>query len=252
MEETVTKGFVLSSRPYKERDRLIKVYTEKYGKRQFFIKNAANSKFAASLQTFTSAELIATINESGFSFVHDISEVTHYQHILNDFEVNAYASYVVSLADIALEEGEVDPALYRFMMQVLNMMEKGKDVQIMTNIFELQILSRFGAGLNLSECVICGRRDLPMDYSFLYHACLCKNHFTNDVHRLHLQPNVIFMANKFLNISLEVLENISVKVEMKKQLRQFIDSLYDEYVGVETNAKKFLNSMGNWAGIMKK
>ncbi|HEY0222147.1 DNA repair protein RecO [Lactovum miscens] len=252
MEEAITKGLVLYSRPYKERDRLIKIYTEKYGKCQFFIKNAAISKFAASLQTFTTAELIATINDSGFSFVHDISEVKHYQHILEDFEANAYASYVVSLADIAIEDGEYDSALYSFLIQVLNMIDIGKDVQIMTNIFELQILSRFGAGLNLSECVICGRKDLPMDYSFSYNACLCKEHFDKDLRRLHVQPNVIYMANKFLNISLEVLESISVKENMKKQLRNFIDSLYDEYVGLETNAKKFINNMDNWADIMKK
>jgi DNA repair protein RecO (recombination protein O) len=251
MEQVVTKGLVLYARAYKERDRLIKVYTEKFGKRQFFVKNAASSKFAASLQTFTSAEFLATINESGFSFIQDISEVRHYQHILEDFETNAYASYIVSLADIAIEDGEYDAILYAFLIQVLNQMEDGKDVQILTNIFELQLLSRFGAGLNLAECVICARQDLPMDYSFAYNGCLCCDHFAQDKRRLHIQSNVIYLSNQFLSISLETLENISVKDDTKKQLRSFIDTLYEEYVGVETKAKKFLNSMDDWAGILK-
>ncbi|MDR0298980.1 MAG: DNA repair protein RecO [Streptococcaceae bacterium] len=251
MEEVVTNGLVLYSRAYKERDRLIKVYTEKFGKRQFFIKNAVNSKFVASLQAFTSAELVATINDSGFSFIQDISEVKHYQRILEDFEANAYASYIVSLADIAIEDGEYDAALYAFLIQILEMMNRGKDVKVLTNIFELQLLSRFGSGLNLSECVICARQDLPMDYSFAFNGCLCQDHFDRDSHRLHIEPNIIYLANQFLNISLETLESISVKDENKKQLRKFIDILYDEYVGIETNAKKFINSMDDWAGVLK-
>ncbi|GAB2027287.1 DNA repair protein RecO [Lactovum odontotermitis] len=251
MEQAETKGLVLYARPYKERDRLIKIYTEKFGKRQFFVKNAAKSRFAASLQSFTSARLSVNINDSGFSFINDVSEVQHYQQILADIFVNAHASYVVSLADIAVPDGEHDIALFNFLIQVLAQMEQGKDPSILTNIFELQILSRFGTGLNLSECVICGRRDLPMDYSFAYNGCLCREHFAKDIHRLHVSPNVIYLASQFLEISVEDLEKISVKIETKQQLRDFIDQLYDEYVGVKTKARKFLEHMDDWAGIMR-
>ncbi|MDR2976609.1 MAG: DNA repair protein RecO [Streptococcaceae bacterium] len=251
MEQAKTKGLVLYARPYRERDRLIKIYTDKFGKRQFFVKNAAKSKFAASLQSFTNAELLVTISDSGFSFINDVSEVKHFQHILDDIFVNASASYVVSLADIAVADGEHDIALFNFLIQVLTQMDQGKDPQILTNIFELQILSRFGAGLNLSECAICARQDLPMDYSFAYNGCLCRDHFSMDIHRLHIAPNVIFLANQFLSLSLINLEKINVKTEMKRQLRAFIDQLYDEYVGITTKAKKFLDHMDDWAGIMK-
>jgi DNA repair protein RecO (recombination protein O) len=251
MEHAETRGLVLYSHPYKERDRLIKIYTDTFGKRQFFVKNAAKSRFAASLQSFTSARLSVTINDSGFSFINDVSEIKHFQHILDDIFVNAHAGYVVSLADIALDDGEHDIGLFNFLIQVLTQMEAGKDAAVLTNIFELQILSRFGTGLNLAECAICGRQDLPMDYSFVYNGCLCWDHFAKDPRRLHVAPNVIYLANQFLNISLDSLEKISVGTEMKRQLRAFIDQLYDEYVGVETKAKKFLAHLDDWAGIMR-
>jgi DNA repair protein RecO (recombination protein O) len=40
---------------------------------------------------------------------------------------------------------------------------------------------------------------------------------------------------------------------MKQKIRQFIDGLYDEYVGIHLKAKKFLDSMqpGGWADLMK-
>ena len=41
------------------------------------------------------------------------------------------------------------------------------------------------------------------------------------------------------------------KEEMKAKIRQFIDGLYDEYVGIHLKSKKFLDGMSGWADIMK-
>lgn len=251
MEQAITKGLVLYSQAYKERDRLIRIYTEDFGKCQFFIKNASKSKFAMSLQSFTYAELWVTINESGFSFISDVSQVKPYLNIQKDLFINAHASYIVSLADLLLEDREGDLPLYRFLIQTLELMDQKKDAEILTNIFELQALSRFGAALNLSDCQICSQKNRAMDYSFLYNGCLCQEHFYKDKHRLHIDPNIIYLSGQFLNMSLKKLDKISIKAERKKALRQFIDQLYEEYIGVQPKAKRFLDGMSGWAQLIK-
>lgn len=251
MENTETKGLILFSRHYREQDLLVKIFTESFGKRMFFVKNVAQSKFTSYLQNFTSATFLATINANGFSFLDDISQVQHYQHLSEDIFANAYASVVISLADEAISDNIYDPALYGFLIQTLQLMNDGVDREILTNIFELQILSRFGVQLNFSECVFCHRHDLPMDFSFRYNGCICREHFYEDTRRLHLEPNTIYLAGQFLEISLDQLKKIYIHDDIKAQLRQFIDQIYDEYVGVRTKAKKFLDGLGNWADIMK-
>jgi DNA repair protein recO len=47
------------------------------------------------------------------------------------------------------------------------------------------------------------------------------------------------------------LETISLKPDIKKQLRDFIDLLYDEYVGIHLKSKKFIDSLGDWGSILK-
>jgi len=69
--------------------------------------------------------------------------------------------------------------------------------------------------------------------------------------RSHLDPNVIYLINLFQEISLDELKKISIKAEMKAKIRQFIDGLYDEYVGIHLKSKKFLDGMSGWADIMK-
>jgi DNA repair protein RecO (recombination protein O) len=54
----------------------------------------------------------------------------------------------------------------------------------------------------------------------------------------------------FVNISLKQVENISIKEETKKEIRLFIDALYEEYVGIHLKSKKFIDQMDNWKDML--
>ncbi|AYG01413.1 DNA repair protein RecO [Lactococcus allomyrinae] len=251
MRDVETRGLILYSQNYKEKDKLVKIFTESFGKRMFFVKNFGKSKYASGLQNFTSSVLTATINDEGFSFIDDVSETVTYKHIIEDIFVNAHASYIISLADSAIADNHYDPALFSFLIRALELLDEGFDMEIITNIFELQVLNRFGVSLNFAECAFCHTTTGPFDFSYKFSGCLCPKHFDEDLRRSHLDPNVIYLCNLFQEISLDELKKISVKPEMKQKIRQFIDGLYDEYVGIHLKAKKFLDGMGNWADIMK-
>ena len=215
MRDAETQGLVLYSRNYKEKDKLVKIFTESFGKRMFFVKNFGKSPYASSLQAFTDGKLTATINDGGFSFIEDVSEVVVYKNISSD------------------------------------LLDQGFDMEVVTNIFELQVLHRFGISLNFSECAFCHKTVGPFDFSYKFSGCLCPQHFDEDLRRSHLDPNVIYLVNLFQEISLDELKKISIKADMKLKIRQFIDGLYDEYVGIHLKSKKFLDGMSGWADIMK-
>ena len=120
-------------------------------------------------------------------------------------------------------------------------MEEGLDYQVLTNIFEIQILTRFGISLNFHECVFCHRVGQAFDFSFKYGACLCPDHYHEDERRCHLNPNIPYLLNQFQAIDFETLETISLKPEIKQELRQFMDQLYEEYVGIHLKSKKFID-----------
>ncbi|MDG0180319.1 DNA repair protein RecO, partial [Salmonella enterica subsp. enterica] len=139
---------VLYTKNYREKDKLVKIFTESFGKRMFFVKNFARSKYASSLQNFTAASLMGTINDEGFSFLDDVSEAVTYKHISEDIFLNAHASYIISLADAAIPDNQYDSSLYAFVIKCMDLLDQGFDKEIITNIFEIQVLSRFGVALN--------------------------------------------------------------------------------------------------------
>ncbi|MEQ2876555.1 DNA repair protein RecO [Enterococcus asini] len=254
MEVTETKGLILFSRDHKEKDKLVKIFTESYGKQMFFVKNAhrKNNPLTPALMNFTEAVYFGAIHPEGLSFLNGAKEVRPFRAIQQDIFLTAYGTYLLNLVDASIEDRVYDPHLYDFTRQALTQLEQGRDPEIITNIFELQLLQRFGVTPQLDHCSICGRQEGVFDYSSKYGGVLCERHFDQDLHRYHADPKAIYFARLFQNISFEQINRIEVKPATKEGLRRFLDALYDEYVGLHLKSKRFLDQMQNWSGILRK
>lgn len=251
METKKSLGLVLYNRNYREDDKLVKIFTETSGKRMFFVKNVGKSKLASVIQPLTIADFMMKLNEKGLSYIEDYNSVQNYPKINQDLFKLSYASYLLALADAAISDNESDPHLFAFLKKTLDLMEEGLDYEVLTNIFEIQVLDRFGLHLNFNECVFCHRTGLPFDFSHKYSGLLCPQHFHEDLHRSHLDPNVIYLLNQFQSIHFSDLNSISLKPEMKRKLRRFIDVLYDDYVGIHLKSKKFIDDLDKWGDILR-
>ena len=109
------------------------------------------------LQPLVMADMLLKINDDGLSYIDDFQDVQVYKKINADLFAFSYATYVLALADASIQDNQVDPALFAFLEKTLSLMEEGLDYEVLTNIFEIQILSRFGVILNLHECCFCHR-----------------------------------------------------------------------------------------------
>ena len=61
-----------------------------------------------------------------------------------------------------------------------------------------------------------------------------------------------YLLNQFQAIDFETLETISLKPEIKQDLRKFMDQIYEEYVGIRLKSKKFIDSLSDWGQITKR
>lgn len=251
MQSITSKALILYNRNFREDDKLVKIFTEQAGKRMFFVKHAVNSKLSPVIQPLTIANLLMKINDEGLSYIQDYQDVQSFNRINNDLFIMSYATYVAALADASIHDNQPDAALFAFLEKTLELMNQGLDYEILTNIFEIQILSRFGVSLNFHECVFCHRTGMPFDFSFKWNGLLCPEHYYQDERRSHLHPNIPFLLNQFQSVEFETLETISLNKEIKQQLRHIIDQLYDEYVGIHIKSKKFIDSLGDWGNILQ-
>lgn len=251
MQTKETRGLVLYNRQFREDDKLVKIFTETSGKHMFFVRHATNSKLSSVIQPLILADFILKINNHGLSYIEDYKGVSLFKEINADIYKLAYATYLVSLADAAISDAVYDAPLFAFLIKTLELMDEGLDYEILTNIFEIQILDRFGVQLNFHDCVFCHRVGLAFDFSHRYSGLLCPEHYEKDLYRSHLDPNIPYLLNQFQTLHFDSLKTISVKPDMKQKLRKFIDEVYEDYIGLRLKSKKFIDDLDHWGQVMK-
>ncbi|MGX7351047.1 DNA repair protein recO [Enterococcus canis] len=249
-----TKGIILFTRNYKEKDKLVKIFTESYGKLMFYVKGASrpNNPLAAAILPFSKATFVGDFRGEGLSFLNSYKFLTSYTKIQEDIFISAYATYILGLVDAAIDDRVYDPALFGFVSEALALLNEGQDPEVITAIFEVQMLERFGVRPVWDQCAVGGERSGRFDYSFKYNGVICEKHFALDPHRLHADPRAIYFLRMFSAIRYDQIQSISVKPATKQAIRSVLDQLYDEYVGIHLKSKKFIDDMQKWADVMKR
>ena len=94
-------GFVLKTVEYKEKDRIITLFSEK-GKITFLAKGVQklNSKNAASLQLFTKVNVCYNAKEErNMQQLMQAKTVMFYRHLYNDLQLSSMANILVDIID---------------------------------------------------------------------------------------------------------------------------------------------------------
>ena len=85
LESIETRGIVLYNREFREEDKLVKIFTEKSGKRMFFVKHAGKSRLNPMLQPLVTADMLLKINDDGLSYIDDFQDVQVYKKSMQIF-----------------------------------------------------------------------------------------------------------------------------------------------------------------------
>lgn len=248
------RGIIMFRRDYRERDLLVKILTDKIGPAMFFVKGAKKRGFrlAADILPFTHGEYIGSLTDNGLSFINTASDTSQYRSIASDISKNAYATYILALVDSAFQDGQGIGGWFNQVAAALDLINSGLDEQVIANVIETQLLVRFGVAPTWDRCVICGRDDLPLDFSEQYGGMLCRNHWHLDERRLHLDQRIVYYLQRFSTLNLQKLNSIKINSTTKRRLQFVLDSLYDNEVGLNLKSKKFIRQMGQWEEKLKK
>lgn len=251
MYQDVFQSIVLFLQPYKETDAIVKLFTLEYGKQMFFVKNFyhGNHPLKAVLMPFTQVEFVGKINRNGLSFLREYRHVAYMKTAHEDLYTQACVSYLVGLADAVIEDRVVQKDIYTLLKSSIELIESGKDVDVVVMLFELQLLHFFGTDLHWDKCAVTGSVQGPFDISFKYGGLLHHTAFEKDNYRLQAEPNAVFLLQKLSKITPEKVGNVKISSAMKGEMRRLVDALYDEYVGIRLKSKKFIDDMGTWYDV---
>lgn len=248
------EGIVLYNRKHRERDFLVKIFTARFGKIMFFVRGSKKQRneLVQSIQPFSKATFIADIRESGLSFLRASKDLETYRDLQTDIFKNAYATYICTLADAAMEDNIINIDMYRLVEKSLELIDEGYEPDVISNIVEVKFLHEFGVSPNFMSCGVCGQTEGVFDFSDKYHGVICSNHFFEDGRRLHVNPKAMHLVRLYSVLKLEKIGDVSIKSETQADIKRLIDHIYDQYIGLKLKSKKFIDNLHEWEDTLKK
>lgn len=239
------RAIVLFTRPYKEQDGLVKLFTREFGTRMFFIKGfqSSNHPLKKFLIPFTENEYWGTINQQGFSFLKESQRLQLFRSIQTDPFKQAHAAYLSQLVDASIEDNDLDATLYDFFLQGLMMMEQLTEVRPIQWIFQMQLLQRFGVSIPWMHCSYCGEQTLPMDFSMRIPGMLCAKHLINDPHRMQISARVVALLQTFSQMNLSQVGKIELSETTYQEMATFLSQVYHDLVGLRLKSESYLHQL---------
>lgn len=149
---------ILRGRDYKETDRLLIVFSRRYGKFSCLARGVrrSNSRLKASTQLFSYSRLTFT-DSKGLALVTQGEAIEPRAELRGDLTKIACASYIGELLDGVLPEGKPQENIFVLAGAALTLLCSDAEPFLLLSCFELRLLAALGYRLSFDSCAACGR-----------------------------------------------------------------------------------------------
>ena len=217
METKIIKGIVLASYDYKEKDKLVELFSVELGKITAILKGckAPSAKLKFAFQPFCFAEF-SVVRSGKFYQITNASLIDSFFNISTDLDTYYLANVMLELVSVATSEEEQNPKLFVLIATTLKYICYDKiNPYLVTLKFCVDMLAGIGYSASYTKCSCCGLNYTNKVYLNLdtgEYACLsCKN--DNSIVLSHQTFSCIKIAN---NTDYDRLNSVKISNDVAK------------------------------------
>ncbi|HEY3247691.1 MAG TPA: DNA repair protein RecO [bacterium] len=209
-----------------EADRVVTLLTKDHGKLGVVAKGARKprSRFAGRLELFTHLRALLAVGRT-LDVVSQVEVLEAFAPVREDLTRMGYASLVAEVTDRATAERQAAPELFALLRQTLNLI-RDDDPERAGLWFLARVLVLTGYGPVMDRCVVCGRRDPDMAFSFALGGLLCGSDRPKDPQSLSLSAP----AAHTLTFLLRAAPDLVTKLAMPPTVRGEVGNVLQRYV----------------------
>jgi len=220
-----TKGIIIKRSNFGEADRLLTIYTEKYGKVRAIAKGARKptSRLGGNLEPFCSAYFVIAEGRN-LDIVTEAEIIECFFKIRNNLKSVNSSFYIGEVIDKLIEERQSHPEVFELLIQVLEKINTLPD-DLVLPYFEINFLSAVGYRPELYKCINCSKKIESGGNTFDFEGggIVCKN---CAAYGMKLSDEAVKVMRIFLHDDIKVIE----KLRLNKQNVEEIIDLLDNYI----------------------
>lgn len=212
MGETLkTVGIVLSAKDFFESDRIITLYSFKYGKMRAILKGARKitSKLAGYFDNLNFIEIQFTKGKS-FDIIIGAELKKTFPKIKKDLKKIALSFYIVELIDKLTFSEEPHIEVYDLLSDFFDVLEdiETEKIELLRIIFESKLLEELGYRPDLSSCVMCKKKGQFLNIDFEHGGIICDDCLKSSGQTSKISENTLKSLNAFEKLSIPEILNV--------------------------------------------
>lgn len=161
MNDTI-QVFILNQKDYREKDVLLQVLSEQYGRLSIVAAGARKmtSHNAGRILPYTEADFTIDYVPGRTIFrLKGARTISLYRHTREDLVLSAAAAVLCDTMKEMCEEGTGHPeALYELLKKGMDSLESGHDANTVLALYMADLLRMFGSCPDVDECTVCGKK----------------------------------------------------------------------------------------------
>lgn len=235
-----TKGIIIKRSNFGEADRLLTIYTEKYGKVRAIAKGARKptSRLGGNLEPFCSAYFVIAEGRN-LDIVTEAEIIECFFALRNDLKSTHTSYYLAEVIDKLTEDNQKHPEVFTLLVKTLekiNSLPSG----LVLPYFELNLAARLGYQPELFECLKCHQKISPGKNTFDFDGggIVCPKCRSNG--RV-ISNEAVKILRLFLQKNIEVVEKIkNCSPGLVKELRTITNDYLKHLHQQEFKSRRFV------------
>lgn len=224
--ETKVKAIVLGGIDYKEKDKLIKLFTLEQGIVTVVFRGVknANAKLKSAKEVFSFGDFILTNGK--FNIVTSADIIDSFFDITKDIKKYYIACAIIDIIKTVLPEGETNSNIFILTLKCLEMLAyQNVNIYNVINKFLLEVFSIIGYRFNVDFCNNCGEKLIVNRYLNLETGEItCANCKLNSS---TLLSQITYSAIRLLSITnTDKISTLKINEDTNKQLFNLLATIY--------------------------
>ncbi|WP_442603721.1 DNA repair protein RecO [Paenibacillus sp. KN14-4R] len=238
------EGIVLRGIDHGEGNKIIALYTKEMGKVSVMARGAkkVKSRLGAVTQLFIYGDFVFYKQSDMGTLNH--GEIIHsYRKLREDLYLSAYASYMTELVDRMTSAEDASGYLFEQLKAGLGALDEGKDMAVVTHLFEMKMLMLTGYAPELDQCVSCGEITPYMFFSAMLGGVICGKCRNKDTRATPIQEGTWKLLRLLRDLDIRRLGNITIKDQTKAEIKVCMRAYMDTHVGIQWKARSFIEQL---------
>jgi DNA repair protein RecO (recombination protein O) len=250
-----TDAIVLKSINLGEADKIVTLFTQRYGKIKGVAKGArrVKSRFGASLEPLTYSNLIYFGKENTSLYkINSCDILESFSKCKGNFDSLKRALFLSDFINSSLRELDANVRIFELSLNTLRVFDKvegTRRLDIYLDIFALRFLSASGFAPKLTNCISCSKippqspfgGDYRIGFNILKGGIVCAGCLNGSEDIIRISSGIINFMKKAISMDVSNLGRLNLSHGMERELHKIIRDYIRAHMHMEIKSYDLLN-----------